>query len=254
MTSAKGHGRFRERRRRPSVTKKMSEQHATALIKMNERGHGGKRAGAGRKKSGRRVGTPHRRRPELSPRHPVHVTLRLRKRFPELRTRDWYALIHSAMQHYLGREDFRIVHGSIQNTHLHFLVEAQDRRALTLGMQSLTIRLAHALSLSGVGKVFADRYNAVQIRTPRQARNSLAYVLNNWRRHREDFAGGRRLRAPIDQYSTAVTFAGWSEQPQFVLPAGHVPLPTSPPQTSLLRYEWKRFGLIDPFEVPGPIW
>jgi REP element-mobilizing transposase RayT len=220
---------------------------------MNDRGHGGKRAGAGRKKSGRRVGTPHCKRPELSSRHPVHVTLRLRRRFPDLRTRDWYTLIRAQMNHFLGREDFRIVHGSIQNTHLHFLVEAKHKRALTLGMQSLTIRLAHALSQSGVGKVFADRYNAVQIRTPRQARNSLAYVLNNWRRHREDFGSGKRSCAPIDPYSTAVSFTGWSKPPRFTLPAGYVPLPTSPPQTTLLRFEWKRFGLIDPFEVPGPI-
>ena len=231
----------------------MSERHATALIKMNDRGHGGKRAGAGRKKSGRRIGTPHRARPELSPRHPVHVTLRLRRRFPELRTRDWYALIRRVMTHYLGGEDFRICHGSIQNTHLHFLVEARNKRALSRGMQSLTIRLAQALSLSGVGKVFDDRYNAVQIRTPRQARNSLAYVLNNWRRHREDFAGGRRIGAAIDSYSTAVSFTDWSERPRYELPAGYVPLPASPPRTSLLRWEWKRHGLIDPFEVPGPI-
>ncbi|MEO7094560.1 MAG: hypothetical protein ABI175_14990 [Polyangiales bacterium] len=220
---------------------------------MNDRGHGGKRAGAGRKKTGRRVGMPHRKRPELSPRHPVHVTLRLRKRFPDLRTRDWYALIHAAMKHFLGREDFRIVHGSIQNTHLHFLTEAKNKRALTRGVQSLAIRLAQSLSLSGVGKVFADRYHAVQITTPRQARNALAYVLNNWRRHREDFGGGQRLRAPIDPYSTAVSFTDWSERPRYELPAGYVPLPASPPRTSLLRWEWKRYGLIDPFEVPGPI-
>ena len=36
---------------------------------------GGKRRGAGRKKTGIRRGGPHRRRPDLSPSHPVHVTL-----------------------------------------------------------------------------------------------------------------------------------------------------------------------------------
>jgi len=33
--------------------------------------------------------------------------------------------------------------------------------------------------------VFADRYHSSQIRTASYARHALAYVLNNWRRHRE---------------------------------------------------------------------
>ena len=210
--------------------------------------HGGRRRGAGRKKTNKRRGGPHRARPELSSRHPVHVTLRARRLHPEMRRRDYYAVIRKVLEHYLGRTDFRIVHGSIQNTHFHFLVEASNKRALTLGMQSLAIRLSHALT-GGRGKVFEERYHAVQIRTARQARNTLAYVLNNWRRHRV-WAGD----APVDPYSSGVTFGGWSERVRFTLPAGYVPLPVSSPQTSLLRSDWKQYGLIDPFERPGPWW
>ena len=235
----------------------MSDRGAIALFKMNEdvvgkARHGGKRLCAGRKKTGRRVGGPHRVRPELSPRHPVHVTMRVRRHFPELRGRDWWALIRKTLTRYLGREDFCIVHGSIQNNHFHFLIEASGKRTLTRGVQSLAINLARALN-GGIGKIFPYRYHAVQITTPRQARNTLAYVLNNWRRHREDFAGGRQLRAPVDPYSSGVTFTGWTIPPRFTVPAGYAPLPTSPPRTALLRSDWKRFGLIDPFERPGPI-
>jgi len=210
--------------------------------------HGGPRAGAGRKKTGKRVDGPHRARPALSPRHPVHVTLRARKYFPELRRRDYYAAIRKVLEHFLGRDDFRVIHGSIQNTHFHFLVEAASSRALTRGMRSLTIRLSRALT-GGRGRVFEQRYHAVQIRTPRQARNTLAYVLNNWRRH--SVAVGD---APVDPYSSGVTFTEWSEPVRFTVPAEYVPLPMSPPQTSLLRSEWKQFGRIDPFERPGPWW
>ena len=232
----------------------MSEGSAIALIKMsdgmeNKRGrHGGRRRGAGRKRTNKRRGGPHRKRPELSPRHPVHVTLRARQRFPDMRRLDYYAVIRKVLAHYLGGEGFRIIHGSIQNTHFHFLVEARDKRALTRGVQSLTIRLSFALT-GGIGKVFEERYGAVQVRTARQARNTLAYVLNNWRRHRV-WAGD----APVDPYSSGVTFAGWSARPQFTIPDGYLPLPVSPPRTALLQSEWKRFGLIDPFERPGPIW
>ena len=79
----------------------------------------------------------------------------------------------------------RVVHGSIQQSHFHFLVEASSKRALTRAIQSLTISLSKALT-GGVGKVFPERYHAVQIRTARQARNRLAYVLNNRRGHPPD--------------------------------------------------------------------
>jgi REP element-mobilizing transposase RayT len=210
--------------------------------------HGGRRQGAGRKKTGERVGSPHRARPDLSPRHPVHITLRARKYFPELRRRDCYAVIREVLEHFHGRDDFRVIHASIQNTHFHFLVEATSSKVLTRAIRSLTIRLSHALT-GGRGKVFEQRYHAVQIRTPRQARNTLAYVLNNWRRHSAALGD-----APVDPYSSGVTFTEWSEPVRFTVPADYVPLPMSPPRTSLLRSEWKQFGRIDPFERPGPLW
>ena len=156
------------------------------------RTHGGRRAGAGRKKTGKRVGVPHRARPELSPRHPVHVTLRVRRWFPELRRRDCYAVIRRVLARYFGRDDFRIIHGSIQNTHFHFLIEARDRRALSRGMQSLAIRLARALT-GGRGKVFglalprgADPDGAAGAQHARVRAQQLAPAP-------EDFGGGRQL-------------------------------------------------------------
>ena len=44
----------------------------------------------------------------------------------------------------------------------------------------------------GAGKVFPDRYHAQIIRTPRQARHALAYVLNNWRKHGENKLADRK--------------------------------------------------------------
>src|SRR5689334_19238483 len=102
-------------------------------------------------------------------------------------------------------------------------------------------------------KVFPWRYHAKQITTPRQARNALAYVLNNWRRHREDVTSGMRaMQARVDPYSSGISFDGWVGAPRFKIPVDYIPLPTSPPETSLLKRDWRRFGLIDPFEKPGP--
>ena len=47
---------------------------------------GGRRKGAGRKPTGSKAGVPHRAlRPHLAS-HPLHVTLKLRKEYPRLRT------------------------------------------------------------------------------------------------------------------------------------------------------------------------
>lgn len=164
----------------------------------------------------------------------------------------FYKLVHRAVQDTLGRPGFRIVHVSIQDTHLHMLVEANGRRALTRGMQSFTIRLARHVHErdGGCGKVFKYRYHATQIRTASHARHALAYVLNNWRRHNLDLLD--RSRAKLDEFSSAVSFRGWSGR-TFRIPDGHDPLPVSPAQSRLLVSEWKRFGLIRTDERPGPL-
>ena len=239
----------------------MSDPHVTALIKMIDdvveaKGtHGGRRAGAGRKKSGKKLGGPHRARPSLSPRHPVHVVLRTERWVPRLRERRVYRVLRRVLTRYLGDPRIRIVHLSIQHNHLHLLVEAKDRRALTRGMQSFAINAARALNahFGSTGKVFAHRYHATQITSARQARNSLAYVLNNWRRHREDLASWHTLAAKLDPYASGLAFTGWARGRRFVVPPGFTPLPVAPPQTSLLRTDWRRHGLLDPFEIPGPV-
>jgi putative transposase len=78
----------------------------------------------------------------------------------------------------------RIVHMSIQGNHVHLIVEAIDEKALAAGVQRFEIILAKAINrvLERKGKVVAFRYHRVDITTPRQMRNALSYVLNNWRR------------------------------------------------------------------------
>jgi REP element-mobilizing transposase RayT len=215
--------------------------------------HGGRREGAGRRPATvRRHDPPHRARPELSHRHPVHVVLRTVDGVGRLRRGIMYRAIRGVLRRYLTQEDFRVVHISIQHNHLHLLVEAADRQALTRRMQSFAINAARAINgTSGRrGKVFPHRYHATQIRTPRQARCALAYVLNNWRHHREDLVLGRPFEAAVDPYSSGVSFTGWNGR-RFRVPDGYRPLPVSPPATDLLRSRWAVFGHIDTFECPG---
>src|SRR5262249_19348018 len=109
-----------------------------------------------------------------------------------------------------NRFGFRLVHFSVQSTHLHLLAEASDRRALARGVQGLSIRIAKAINrrLGRHGKVFNDRYHARALRTPRETRWAMRYVLANVRKHARSeaalpygFADGR---------SSAPWFGGWS--------------------------------------------
>jgi REP element-mobilizing transposase RayT len=214
--------------------------------------HGGFREGAGRKKSVRRGGA-HRVRPDLSAKHAVHVTLRMNGG-TALRQGKAYRAIRRVLCALLDATDFRVIHLSIQNNHLHLIVEAENKDALRRGMQRFSIRAARALqeAFGWRGKIFPWRYHATQITTPRQARNTLAYVLNNWRRHREDRVNAATMKANVDPYSSGIGFDGWIGAPRFAVPAGYEPLPVQPPRTSLMKRDWRRCGLIDLFERPGP--
>src|SRR5204862_6807235 len=82
--------------------------------------------------------------------------------------------------------------------------EADDARGLGRGMKGLCVRIARALNRlwKRVGSVFSDRYHARVLRTPREVRNALNYVLHNAARH------GSRLGGP-DPCSSGAWFDGW---------------------------------------------
>lgn len=215
---------------------------------------GGKREGAGRKKKPGKKDPAHGRRPELRPYHPVHAVMRVKRGVKRLRQGRAYRAIRRALVKCLGNEAFRVCHVSIQSNHIHFIVEANDRTSLSRGMQRLNILVARALNreLGRKGQLFEFRYHATQIKSPKQARHSLAYVLNNWRRHREDEGCERAKTAKLDPYASGLTFDGWNAPP-FRVPEDYTPLPVSSPSTWLLRVGWKQHGLLDVYEVPGPL-
>jgi len=159
---------------------------------------------------------------------------------------------------------FRIVHISIQNTHIHLLVEADNKLALSRGMQSFMISAAKhinraysekmKLAVRRRGSVFRDRYHQEIIETPRQARHALAYVLNNWRKHREDRRPGTETWS-VDPFSTGISFMGWREREDAVVhwrgPETYDPLVVYFPKTWLLSEGWKKAGKVSFYEVPS---
>jgi len=214
---------------------------------------GGSRKGAGRKR-GNGHDTDHQTRPEHKARFPVHVVLRTGESVGRLRRGRVMRSLRRALHVAAARVEFRVVHMSIQHNHLHLLVEAEHKLALSRGMQSFAISAARAINRAQGrrGKVFAYRYYATVLTNRRQTRHALAYVLNNWRRHREDHGGERQRRALVDPYSSGVLFDGWSCGAMSV-PEDFVPLAVVSAQTWLLRVGWRIYGAIEPREVPGKL-
>ena len=224
---------------------------------------GGKRRGAGRPPTGPRASERHKKRPFLHERYPVHVVLRTIAAVGNLRRRCVYQAIREATLTTARREDFRIVQLSLQRTHVHLIVEAASKQALAAGMQGFQVSAAKHLNAAiskgrpgprRRGAVFPDRYHAEIITSPTQARHTLSYVMNNWRKHQEDRAQPMSAWT-IDWFSSAAQFPGWAEYGDEVFlwrgPPTYDPLFVYQPRTWLLREGWKRVGTISYREVPS---
>jgi len=211
---------------------------------------GGARAGAGRKPGPRRR-DPHRSRAPLAARHPCHVTLRVRRDVPSLRSRRFVAEIEHSLRAACERGRFRLVHYSFQWDHAHLIVEAASARDLSNGLKSIAARLARAVNrvFQRSGRVLDDRCHVRALRTPREVRNAIAYVLLNARRHAVKLRRALTRSSSVDAASSGRWFDGWRNHrpapPDAALPS------VAGPRTWLLAIGWRRHGLIETWEVPG---
>ncbi len=211
---------------------------------MKFRTWGGARKGAGRKPKGLVAGVSHATRERISGREPLHVTLKVRKDIPSLRTKQTLKLLKSIFSVACLRFGFRLAQFSVQRTHLHLVAEATDWRSLAVAVKALCRRIAHAMntSLGRKGAVFADRYHARVLKTPLEVRNALVYVLQNGAKH------GEVRRGALDPFSSAAYFQGWTVPPP---PQLSIDPPVATPRTWLLRVGWlARHGPIRPTELP----
>jgi hypothetical protein len=131
----------------------------------------------------------------------------------------------------------RLVHWSVLGNHMHLIVEACDRHALARGMQGLGVRLARALNRcwGRAGRVLADRYHAHVLRSPREVRNALAYVLENAAKHRLEIAGA-------DPRSSAPWFDGWLGGDRVACADFERPTWLRAARSWLLAHGWRRVG------------
>lgn len=230
-------------------------------LSLAARGHGrgGYRAGAGRPRGRSDHYVPHVRREQVSRHQGVHVTLERAAGLPSLRRPRAHALIVAVLGAEKRRQGFRLVHYAVRPDHLHLICEADDTRALSRGIQRIGARLGRGLNrmFGRSGRLFRDRFHGRVIKTPRQMRNTLRYVLLNHgsvagaapdgaaadeRRRHGELLGG------IDAYSSGPWFDGWKGRRSRAGPDAAAPV--TAPCSWLLRIGWRRGGLIDWDDVP----
>jgi REP element-mobilizing transposase RayT len=201
------------------------------------------------KKPGRKKnpdsGVPHLRRSGVSDQVPVHVTLRIAEGLPDLRDLEVYEVFWRAFEEARERPGrsregwFRLVHFSLQGNHVHLIVEASERDALSRGLNGLCVRLARRLNKlwKRTGKVFGDRFHHRVLRTPKEVYNALRYIFDNARKH-----GRGMWKNRPDPFSSGLWFSGWRDYVHYgwVAVAG----PVAQAGTWLLAQGWRRHGLL----------
>ena len=159
---------------------------------------------------------------------PYHAVWHIADGLGSLRGRKLFTQVREAFRRCHEKEGFRVAHFSVQNNHVHALVEADGVESLSHGLQGLGVSMAKRINRvsSRRGRVFDDRFFARALRTPREVANALNYVLRNDQIHEG------RMGHVVDRGSEPDPFssAALPEDP---------PL-TSLPKTWLLTTGWRR--------------
>jgi len=154
----------------------------------------------------------HARREEFSPKHPLHVTLKICDGLPSMRKRRAFNAVMRAFargKHGVkGVGGFRLTQFAVLGNHMHLMVEADSREHLTNAMTGLETRIARALNKvwNRSGMVFAERYHDEVLISPSRVRNALNYILHNGRKH-----GIAGLESWFDACSSARWFDGFRD-------------------------------------------
>lgn len=160
-------------------------------MNLNGGGWGGLRGNAGRKRI-RSQGIAHDPREKVSIKTPLHVNFKFRI---SVRNKQTLKLLKRSIQN-ARSHGLRVLHFSFQSNHVHLVLEAADNKKLTRGMRSLTITFAKGLKK---GKVQVERYHLHVLKTVREVKYAIHYVLFNQQKHESG------IYTKIDDYSSLLS-------------------------------------------------
>ena len=110
---------------------------------------GEKREGVGRPKQGARASERHEEREVFRANQPLHVIVRAAEDIRSLRTEAILFAIREALITVGKLDDFRVIHFSVQRTHVHFICEAAGRRIVPRCERSAVCGLRKRIGSAG---------------------------------------------------------------------------------------------------------
>lgn len=160
-------------------------------FKLNGGSWGGLRENAGRKRFHSR-GVSHRIREIVSERTPLHINFKYQT---SVRNKVTLKLLKRAIQN-ARKHELQVQQFSFETNHIHLIVAATDNKTLSRAMRSLTITFAKGLKM---GRIQTERYHLHVLKTVREVKHALHYVLFNHQKHEK----GTYSR--IDEYSSVLS-------------------------------------------------
>lgn len=152
---------------------------------------GGRRPGSGRRRIHSK-GVGHRRRERVSGKVPMHINFKY-KAF--IRNKQCMKLLKRAIVN-ARSHGLRIVQFSLQSNHVHLIVESESNAIVTKGMRSLTVTMAKGLHK---GRVQLERYHLHVLRSVRETKNAVRYVVFNQQNHEKG------TYSKVDEYSSLLS-------------------------------------------------
>lgn len=168
------------------------------ILNLNHGKQGGRRPGSGRRRMQSR-GVAHRDRERVNLRTPLHINFKY-KAF--IRNKFCLKLLKRAILN-SRKHGLKVIHFSLQSNHIHLIIEAESNEILTRGMRSLTVTFARGLQK---GKVQIERYHLHVLKSIRETRNAVQYVLFNQQKHEKGNSSS------IDEFSSLLSLPDANER------------------------------------------
>jgi len=191
----------------------------------------------------------HVERPALASRHPVQATLRVTAAIGGLRTKAKVQAIRQAMRaaHEKRGDEFRVLQFSVQETHVHLIVEAKSKEALSRGLKGFEVRVARKLNAIAGGRGGCSRTGTTRGRSRRRARSGMrtpACCSTRGITRR----GRGRATASIRAAQGCISMDGAGPCRPALAPSM-----TTHEYLSRCRARWRVRSLISPEEIPGKV-
>lgn len=137
--------------------------------------HGGRRPFAGRCRKHSK-GVAHVPREKVKATTPLHINFKYNA---YIRTEAILKVLELSIAN-AAKLEFSVTHYTLQSNHIHLIAEASNNKILSSGMRSLTNTMVKRI---GKGSIQLERYHLHVLKTPREVRNALDYVLHNDIKH-----------------------------------------------------------------------